>query len=305
MTGKPCTLDKVEKAFGYVPNLLRVAEHDLALMTDLFERLDFAYLNSPLPWRFREVVFTYLSRFCTVPYCLGRHAAHLLGVGSQLGPSDESFTVEEVLRLVKEPTPTHSLITAHLSRLGKKSPVEGEWPSESESHLLACAVAVYLRLADLSDVKAALDRYLGKTLTGRLIALVLCVAFVHRWTEAHPEITPDDDVQQLIDRERGVRDWLATYNNVVQHEMREPAQLRSPHIASSLAHINIADMLSSRELQTFELIGRGCGTREVAEAMRVGVKTVETFKGRIKAKLGLASTTDLVKEATLWLVRRR
>lgn len=59
-------------------------------------------------------------------------------------------------------------------------------------------------------------------------------------------------------------------------------------------------VLSNRELEIFHLIGRGLGTRAVAEELRVTVKTVETHRQRIKEKLGIASGTDLARRAALF-----
>jgi two-component system response regulator NreC len=45
------------------------------------------------------------------------------------------------------------------------------------------------------------------------------------------------------------------------------------------------------------LIGRGLGTREVAERLYISVKTVEAHKERLKEKLKLQSSTELVRFA--------
>jgi DNA-binding NarL/FixJ family response regulator len=60
--------------------------------------------------------------------------------------------------------------------------------------------------------------------------------------------------------------------------------------------------LSDRELEVFELIGRGLGTRDIAERLCVSVKTVETHRERIKRKLEIPTATELSRRAALWLV---
>jgi|SRR5579862_2683810 len=57
------------------------------------------------------------------------------------------------------------------------------------------------------------------------------------------------------------------------------------------------DQLSDRELIVFEMLGEGRGTRQIAEALRVSVKTVQAYCARIKEKLNLTSATDLLREA--------
>ncbi len=58
--------------------------------------------------------------------------------------------------------------------------------------------------------------------------------------------------------------------------------------------------LSDRELEVFSLIGDGHGTREIAERLHVGIKTVETYRVRLKEKLDLASGSDLLRTAIEW-----
>src|SRR4051794_11564232 len=45
------------------------------------------------------------------------------------------------------------------------------------------------------------------------------------------------------------------------------------------------DRLADRELEVFQLIGRGLTTREIAAQLGLGITTVDTYKTRIKEKL--------------------
>ncbi len=56
-------------------------------------------------------------------------------------------------------------------------------------------------------------------------------------------------------------------------------------------------LLSPREREVFERLAKGETQREVAEALGLSVKTVETYRARIADKLGLKSRADLVKFA--------
>lgn len=58
--------------------------------------------------------------------------------------------------------------------------------------------------------------------------------------------------------------------------------------------------LSNRELEVFELLGQGFNTNEIAECLHLGVKTVETHRHRMKDKLGLRNSQELVRHATQW-----
>jgi DNA-binding NarL/FixJ family response regulator len=61
------------------------------------------------------------------------------------------------------------------------------------------------------------------------------------------------------------------------------------------------ERLSDRELEVFQLIGQGFGTRQVAETLNVSMKTVETHREHIKEKLGVDSTSELVRRAIHWV----
>jgi DNA-binding NarL/FixJ family response regulator len=60
------------------------------------------------------------------------------------------------------------------------------------------------------------------------------------------------------------------------------------------------EQLSDRELQVFELLGTGHGTRQIADQLHVGFKTVQAYHARIKEKLNLANATELMRAAVRW-----
>lgn len=61
------------------------------------------------------------------------------------------------------------------------------------------------------------------------------------------------------------------------------------------------DVLSDRELEIFEWVGRGFKSGEIAEKLFISNKTVESYRGRIKEKLNLHSSSELVKHAIQWV----
>jgi DNA-binding NarL/FixJ family response regulator len=60
------------------------------------------------------------------------------------------------------------------------------------------------------------------------------------------------------------------------------------------------DCLSDRELTIFRLIGKGYGTRQIAEELHLSIKTVESHRAHIKDKLEISSGTELVRCACVW-----
>ena len=61
------------------------------------------------------------------------------------------------------------------------------------------------------------------------------------------------------------------------------------------------DRLSDRELEVFQLIGEGLGTRQIAERLTVSVKTIESYRAHIKEKLELNTSTEVMHQAVQWL----
>ncbi len=57
------------------------------------------------------------------------------------------------------------------------------------------------------------------------------------------------------------------------------------------------DDLSDRELEVLRLIGDGHGTRQIAEGLHLSIKTVESYQGHLKEKLGLKNARELVQFA--------
>lgn len=58
--------------------------------------------------------------------------------------------------------------------------------------------------------------------------------------------------------------------------------------------------LSDRELEVFQWLGKGSGTREIADTLSLSVKTVETHRAHIKEKLGLKDANEMVRFAKEW-----
>ena len=61
------------------------------------------------------------------------------------------------------------------------------------------------------------------------------------------------------------------------------------------------EILSDRELEVFELTGHGLTTRDIAERLHLSVKTVESYRARIKNKLDLQNATELMQHAVQWV----
>jgi DNA-binding NarL/FixJ family response regulator len=75
------------------------------------------------------------------------------------------------------------------------------------------------------------------------------------------------------------------------------SQLRSAH------RIDRAAELSGREIEVVRLAAGGYTNKEISSRLRIGVKTIETYKARAMEKLGLENRAELVRYAIVkgWL----
>ena len=64
---------------------------------------------------------------------------------------------------------------------------------------------------------------------------------------------------------------------------------------------NPLDVLSDRELEVFELTGKGLSTRDIGEKLHISVKTVESHRANIKDKLHLKTANELMRHAVRWV----
>lgn len=58
--------------------------------------------------------------------------------------------------------------------------------------------------------------------------------------------------------------------------------------------------LSPRELKVFALIGQGYSSAQIAQALGLDRRTVETYRARIKTKLHLRTAAELLERAIAW-----
>jgi DNA-binding NarL/FixJ family response regulator len=64
---------------------------------------------------------------------------------------------------------------------------------------------------------------------------------------------------------------------------------------------DLVGLLTDRELEIFELIGKGHDVREISTALNVSPKTVETHRTNIKEKLKLKNSRQVARVALQWI----
>ena len=77
--------------------------------------------------------------------------------------------------------------------------------------------------------------------------------------------------------------------------------MATPQQNRAFENLPTIDHLSDREMHVFQLIGSGLGTKKIAHALNLSVKTIESHRENIKRKLGLRSGAELTAQATVWV----
>jgi len=109
---------------------------------------------------------------------------------------------------------------------------------------------------------------------------------------------------------------------IMKHEASESVVKAIRHIMSGNIHVSPGIMatilnkfqnkpdpvsasplkrLTDREIEIFRLIGQGLSSKEIAVQLGISIKTVGTYRERIKEKLDLKNSGELVRHAVIWV----
>jgi two-component sensor histidine kinase len=192
---------EVAGRFGLVPNFFASAKDAPELVERLWDFAKAGYLDNPIPSLFKERLFVYVSRFCEVRYCIARHCAFLLGFGHSAGdPKVAVQSVDQVLRLLKQPTPWQQTVDDIFQGLDRLEAAIA-WPepeTPAEWLLFSAAALLFAEPARGERVRRSLRRALGGRSFEYLMGLLTFIRSAHYWTLLHPEIELEDDILELM-----------------------------------------------------------------------------------------------------------
>jgi len=107
-------------------------------------------------------------------------------------------------------------------------------------------------------------------------------------------ITKQASSEELLTSLRRVLDGHIYVSEAIRSNLIHTfAGVPSRHLADPVAR------LSGRELQVLSLLGEGRSTRETAVSLHLSIKTVESHRQRIKRKLNLKTSVQLLRYAVL------
>lgn len=109
-----------------------------------------------------------------------------------------------------------------------------------------------------------------------------------------------------VSKQENTRSILSAIRRVLDGDAHVSADLAGVLVKRMVGGLRQPDAspvarLADRELEIFQLIGRGQGTRKIAESLNLSVKTVESYRARIKEKLQLDNSIQLLQRAVQWM----
>jgi DNA-binding NarL/FixJ family response regulator len=204
----------------------------------------------------------------------------------------------------------HPLVRERLAEIINREPdlaVCGEAENRHDALEIIASSSPSLALVDLT-LKDSDGLELIKDVHSRWPHLLVLVVSMHDeslYAErairagAHGYITKQEATRNMLLAIRRVLAGNIYLNDRISTRIIARLTSRAAPVAASPA-----ELLADRELQVFELTGRGFNTRQIASRLRIAVKTIETYRARIRQKLNLKTPSELLQFAIAWTHRR-
>jgi len=200
----------------------------------------------------------------------------------------------------------HPLVREGLANLIHQQPdfvVCGETGTEPEALELVRTVQPSVAIVDIT-LENGSGLELVKSIKGLYPAVKVLVLSMHDeslYAEralragARGYIMKREAAKKIIQGIRGVLTGQLYVSEKIMAAMNEK------YVAGgTVAGASPVEQLSNRELEVFQLLGLGHNTRQIADHLHVGFKTVQAYCARIKEKLRLANANELLREAVRW-----
>lgn len=197
----------------------------------------------------------------------------------------------------------HPLVRESLKRIIQQEPdlsVCGETDNGTQALELVAATKPHLVILDLT-LKDSHGLELIKNLSDSYPNVLTLVFSMHEET-LHAERVIRAGARGYVAKEEPPAKILQAIRKVLSGEIYW-SEKAANWVASQIAcrprpssHFSV-DLLTDRELQVFELMGAGQNIREIAAMLHIDASTVETYRARIKEKLNLKSSSELLQYA--------
>jgi DNA-binding NarL/FixJ family response regulator len=199
----------------------------------------------------------------------------------------------------------HPMFREQLTHLINKEPdmcVSGEADNIRDAFMLLQSISADIVIVDLT-LKGPSGLELLKDLKARQISVPVLVLSMHDEL-LYAERVLRAGARGYITKNQTSNEVMTAIRKVLEGEVYLGSRIASRVLESFSAGPKTdsgVSLLTDRELEVFELIGRGRTTREISNSLCLGISTVDTYRARIKSKLHLENTSQLSHEAIRWV----
>ncbi|MFE8071899.1 response regulator transcription factor [Marinobacteraceae bacterium S3BR75-40.1] len=199
-------------------------------------------------------------------------------------------------------------------RQGLKTLIESEENFEVIGEAAGSKEAMYM-LRNLHPDAVIVDLTLGegsglqliKSIRQRQRDIRILVASMHD-DMVYAERTLRAGASGYINKEQAASKLILALREVLEGRVYLDARV-ADHILQSRLHgtgddyrAQPEDLLSNRELEVFELLGRGLSSKQIGDRLCLSHKTIDSHRERIKRKLGVDNNFLLIQRAVAWVL---
>lgn len=224
-------------------------------------------------------------------------------VPNEENPGNEKSAGLKVKVLLVEDHPMFRERLAHLINKDAGMEVCGECNNIQEAMELVRKITPDIAIVDIT-LKGSSGLELLKDLKAQGIELPVLVLSMHD-EKLYAERVLRAGARGYITKHEASSEVMSAIRKVLAGEVYLSQQMTSKVLQKLSAPGGTEKLgmhlLTDRELEVFQLIGSGHTAREIADSLHLGLTTIDTYRARIKEKLGLKSGAELNHHAVQWV----
>jgi DNA-binding NarL/FixJ family response regulator len=199
----------------------------------------------------------------------------------------------------------HPMFRERLTLLISNQPgmsVCGEADTVHRAVILAESLRPHIAIVDIT-LRGSNGLDFLKELKARGITVPVLVLSMHD-EAVYAERALRAGARGYITKNEASTEVMAAIKQVLNGEVylsREMTSLMLQRVGTKAADPGDVSRLTDRELDVFQRIGRGESARDIASALNLGLTTIDTYRARIKDKLGLKNGNELYRRAMEWV----
>jgi len=129
------------------------------------------------------------------------------------------------------------------------------------------------------------------------------------WSSFEPQLYAERALRAgawgYVSKDLPTAEVIAVVRQIREGRRHLPDLLDTVAATNGNGNVAVIQTLSNRELEVFQWLGDGLDMHEIGRRLGVSVKTVETYRARIKQKLGIKGRSDLIRCAVEWAIEQR